>query len=62
MLPTNRKPTPLPLLMVNFRQPNHEFTFSVGMNFISYLLVLTPMVYKVRFCMSVLEFSVYEGF
>jgi hypothetical protein len=26
---------------VNFRQPSHEFTFGVGMNFISYRLVLT---------------------
>jgi hypothetical protein len=29
--------------MVNFRQPSHEFTFGVGMNFISYPLVLTPL-------------------
>jgi hypothetical protein len=28
----------------NFRQPSHEFTFGVGMNFISYPLVLTPLV------------------
>jgi hypothetical protein len=27
-----------------FRQPSHEFTFGVGMNFISYPLVLTPLV------------------
>jgi hypothetical protein len=32
------------MLMVNFRQPSHEFTFGVGMNFISYPLVLTPLV------------------
>jgi hypothetical protein len=32
------------LLTVKFRQPNHEFTFGVGMNFISYPLVLTPVV------------------
>jgi hypothetical protein len=32
------------LLTVNFRQPSHEFTFDVGMNFISYPLVLTPLV------------------
>jgi hypothetical protein len=31
------------MLTVNFRQPGHEFTF-VGMNFISYPLVLTPLV------------------
>jgi hypothetical protein len=28
------------MLTVNFRQPSHEFTFGVGMNFISYPLVL----------------------
>jgi hypothetical protein len=32
------------LLMVKFRQPSHEFTFVVGMTFISYPLVLTPNV------------------
>jgi hypothetical protein len=32
------------MMMVKFRQPSHEFTFDVGMNFISYPLVLTPMV------------------
>jgi hypothetical protein len=32
------------LLMVSFHQPSHEFTFGVGMNFISYPLVLTPLV------------------
>jgi hypothetical protein len=32
------------LLTVKFRQPNHEFTFGVGINFISYPLVLTPLV------------------
>jgi hypothetical protein len=32
------------MLMVNFRQPSHEFTFGVGMSFISYPLVLTPLV------------------
>jgi hypothetical protein len=32
------------LLTVNFRQPSHEFTFGVGMNVISYPLVLTPLV------------------
>jgi hypothetical protein len=31
-------------LTVKFRQPSHEFTFGVGMNFISYPLVLTPLV------------------
>jgi hypothetical protein len=32
------------LLTVKFRQPTHEFTFGVGMTFISYPLVLTPVV------------------
>jgi hypothetical protein len=32
------------LLTVKFRQPSHEFTFGVGMTFISYPLVLTPLV------------------
>jgi hypothetical protein len=50
------------MLTVNFLQPSHEFTFSVGINFISYPLVLTPLVLQVRLCMSVLEFSVYAGF
>jgi hypothetical protein len=32
------------MLAVKFRQPSHEFTYGVGMNFISYPLVLTPVV------------------
>jgi hypothetical protein len=32
------------LLTVKFRQPSHEFTLGVGMNFISHPLVLTPVV------------------
>jgi hypothetical protein len=33
------------LLTVKFRQPSHEFiTFAVGMTFVSYPLVLTPVV------------------
>jgi hypothetical protein len=32
------------LLTVKFRQPSHEFTFGVGMNFVSYPSVLTPVV------------------
>jgi hypothetical protein len=32
------------LLTVKFRQPSHEFTFGVGITFISYPLVLTPLV------------------
>jgi hypothetical protein len=33
-----------PLLMVKIRQPSHEFTFGVGISFIPYPLVLTPVV------------------
>jgi hypothetical protein len=50
------------LLTVKIRQPSHEFTFGVGMSFIPYPLVLTPVVYQVHVCMSVLEFNVYAGF
>jgi hypothetical protein len=32
------------MLTVNFRQPSHEFTFGVGISFIFYPLVLTPLV------------------
>jgi hypothetical protein len=32
------------LLIVNFHQPSHEFTFGVDMNFTSYPLVLTSLV------------------
>jgi hypothetical protein len=32
------------MLMVKFCQPSHEFTFGVGMSFIPYPLVLTPVV------------------
>jgi ABC-type spermidine/putrescine transport system permease subunit I len=32
------------VLNVKFHQPSHEFTFGVGMNFIPYVLVLTPVV------------------
>jgi hypothetical protein len=34
----------MPLLTVKIRQPSHEFTFGVGMSFILYPLVLTPVV------------------
>jgi hypothetical protein len=34
----------LPMLTVKIRQPSHEFTFGVGMTFVSYPLVLTPVV------------------
>jgi hypothetical protein len=32
------------MLTVKFCQPSQAFTFGVGMNFISYPLVLTPLV------------------
>jgi hypothetical protein len=32
------------ILTVKFHQPSHEFTISVGMTFISYPYVLTPLV------------------
>jgi hypothetical protein len=32
------------MLTVKFRQPSQEFTFGVGMSFISYPLVLTPLI------------------
>jgi hypothetical protein len=32
------------VLTVKIRQPSHEFTFGVGMTFVSYSLVLTPVV------------------
>jgi hypothetical protein len=32
------------MLTVKFHQPSHEFTFGVGMTFITYPLVLTPLV------------------
>jgi hypothetical protein len=32
------------VLMVKIRQPSHEFTFGVGISFIPYPLVLTPVV------------------
>jgi hypothetical protein len=31
-------------LTVKFRQPSHVFTFGVGISFIPYPLVLTPLV------------------
>jgi hypothetical protein len=37
-------PSSAPLLTVKSRQPSHEFTFGVGMSFIPYPLVLTPVV------------------
>jgi hypothetical protein len=37
-------PRAMSLLTVKIRQPSHEFTFGVGMSFIPYPLVLTPVV------------------
>jgi hypothetical protein len=34
----------VPMLTVKIRQPSHEFTFGVGISFIPYPLVLTPVV------------------
>jgi hypothetical protein len=46
--PTGGNQRPIPtgpgVLTVKFCQPSHEFTFSAGMSFISYPLVLTPLV------------------
>jgi hypothetical protein len=39
-----RRHTYRSMLTVKIRQPSHEFTFGVGMSFIPYPLVLTPMV------------------
>jgi hypothetical protein len=32
------------MLTVKVRQPSHEFTFGVGISFVPYPLVLTPVV------------------
>jgi hypothetical protein len=32
------------MLTVKFHQPSHDFTFGVGISFISYPLVLTPLI------------------
>jgi hypothetical protein len=37
-------PSMVEMLTVKIRQPSHEFTFSVGISFIPYPLVLTPVV------------------
>jgi hypothetical protein len=38
------RPPTSPMLTVKIRQPSHEFTFGVGISFIPYPLVLTPVV------------------
>jgi hypothetical protein len=53
---------PSTLLTVNFRQPRHKFTFIVGIDLISKLMILTLMTYQVRIHMWFLEFIVYVGF
>jgi hypothetical protein len=42
--PSRRTYAPNHVLTVKIRQPSHEFTFGVGMTFVSYSLVLTPVV------------------
>jgi hypothetical protein len=42
--PSTNDPRVVGVLTVKFRQPSHEFTFGVSMTFISYPLVLTPLV------------------
>jgi hypothetical protein len=41
---TRGRPSMGEMLMVKIRQPSHEFTFGVGISFIPYPLVLTPVV------------------
>jgi hypothetical protein len=50
------------MLTVKIRQPSHEFTFVVGISFIFYPLVLTPVVQQVHLWMSVLELVFMQGF
>jgi hypothetical protein len=40
----SQKWTKTAVLTVKIRQPSHEFTFGVGISFIPYPLVLTPVV------------------
>jgi hypothetical protein len=49
------------MLTVNFRHPNHEFTFNVGIDLISKLTILTLMICQVCTRMWYLEFIVYAG-
>jgi hypothetical protein len=48
------------MLTVNFRQPSHEFTFNVGIDLISNLMILTLMICQVHLCMLNLESIVYS--
>ena len=49
------------LLTVNFCQPNHEFTFNVGIDLISKLTILTLIIYQVCTRMWYLKFIIYAG-
>jgi hypothetical protein len=49
------------VLTVNFCQTSHEFTFSVGIDLISKLMILTLIIYQVRTRMWFLKFIVYAG-
>jgi hypothetical protein len=49
------------MLMVNFRQPSHEFTFNVGIDLIFKLMILTLIMYQVHTLMWHLEFIDYAG-
>jgi hypothetical protein len=43
-LPVHSSYSVVGMLTVKIRQPSHEFTFGIGMTFVSYPLVLTPVV------------------
>jgi hypothetical protein len=49
------------LLTVNFRQPSHEFTFNVGIDLISKLMILTVMLCQVHLCMMILKSIIFAG-
>ena len=49
------------MLVVDFRQPSHLFTFYVGINLIFTLTILTPIICYVRTRARFLEFVVYTG-
>jgi hypothetical protein len=48
------------LLMVNFCQPSHEFTFNVGINLLFSALELNHHILQVHSFMSILEFIVMQ--
>jgi hypothetical protein len=47
------------MLTVNFLQPSHEFTFGVGIDSVSKLMIITLMICPIRTRMWFLEFIVY---